>query len=284
MFPSTLPVGAPDLTRVSDFHRYLHRPRGLHRGDLPDPLSAPASTEGGAASAAGHPGQPGGSSAARSATLSASRLGSLSPSLMQDLQRFERERGSHELLEVIAASLRHGCSLLIHLNLDGHVLPLTVFAVERLVHCPLTPEQLQSARLSTLSVLQVEPAVLRPPGGTDLRRTADPALVGPLDALTWALALRGARDTLLPELAGSAAYRATPAGDLVAPDLPAALGAAITRLRREATNLREMAEWPGFDRERACRLLNGLYLQSALIVSRAHPAATNEGWRGSPPG
>jgi hypothetical protein len=280
MFPSTLPVGAPDLTRVSDFHRYLHRPRGLHRGDPHDPLSALAPTAGGAASAADASGPPG----LRSTARSMSRLGSLSPSLMQDLQRFERERGSHELLEVIAASLRHGCSLLIHLNLDGHVLPLTVFAVERLVHCPLTPEQLQSARLSTLSVLQVEPAVLRPPGGTDLRRAADPALVGPLDALTWALALRGARDTLLPELAGSAAYRATPAGDLVAPDLPAALAAAIVRLRREATNLREMAEWPGFDRERACRLLNGLYLQSALIVSRAHPAATNEGWRGSPPG
>lgn len=283
MFPSTLPVGAPDLTRVSDFHRYLHRPRGLHRGDLPDPPSAPGSTDSGATSATVHPGRPipaEGSPAARSA----SRLGSLSPSLMQDLQRFERERGRHELLEVIAASLRHGCPLLVHLDLDGHVLPLTVFAVERLAHCPLTPEQLQSARLSTLSVLQVEPAVLRPPGGTDLRRAADPAQVGPLDALTWALALRGARDTLLPELTGSAAYRATPAGDLVAPDLPAALAAAIVRLRREATNLREMAEWPGFDRERACRLLNGLYLQSALIVSRAHPAATNEGWRGTAPG
>ena len=28
------------------------------------------------------------------------------------------------------------------------------------------------------------------------------------------------------------------------------------------------------------RLLNALYLQSGLIVSRTHPAATNDGWTG----
>jgi hypothetical protein len=28
------------------------------------------------------------------------------------------------------------------------------------------------------------------------------------------------------------------------------------------------------------RLLNALYLQAALRVSRTHPAATNEGWGG----
>jgi hypothetical protein len=39
-----------------------------------------------------------------------------------------------------------------------------------------------------------------------------------------------------------------------------------------------MAQWPGFERERATRLLNGLYLQGGLMVSRTHPAATNEGW------
>ena len=58
---------------------------------------------------------------------------------------------------------------------------------------------------------------------------------------------------------------------------------AVRRLKRETTNLRAMAQWIGFDRERAMRVLNGLYLQSALIVSRTHPAATNEGWRGYPP-
>jgi hypothetical protein len=52
----------------------------------------------------------------------------------------------------------------------------------------------------------------------------------------------------------------------------------VARLRVQTSNLREMATWPGFDRERAMRLLNALYLQAGLIVSRTHPAATNDGW------
>ena len=32
--------------------------------------------------------------------------------------------------------------------------------------------------------------------------------------------------------------------------------------------------------QRAMRLLNALYLQSGLIVSRSHPAATNQGGTG----
>ena len=34
------------------------------------------------------------------------------------------------------------------------------------------------------------------------------------------------------------------------------------------------------DGPRAMRMLNGLYLQAGLMVSRTHPAATNEGWFG----
>jgi hypothetical protein len=42
-----------------------------------------------------------------------------------------------------------------------------------------------------------------------------------------------------------------------------------------------MAEWPGFDRPRAMRMLNGLYLQAGLMVSRTHPVATNEAGSGN---
>lgn len=246
MFPSTLPAGAPELMRISDFRRYLQQSQD--RGD-------------------------------RTTT----RLSSLSPSLLQDLLRFEREGRGSELLEVIAAALRHGKNLLIHLGLEAHVIPLTVFPVERLAHAPVPPEQLHALRLNALEVLQVEPALLEPPGGRERTLVAEAALYGPLGSLTWALAMRGARDTLLPELTGSAAYRVTPGADLKGLDLGGTLNAAIARLRRESTNLREMAEWPGFDRERAARLVNALYLQSSLIVSRTHPAATNEGWRSHPP-
>jgi hypothetical protein len=245
MFPSTLPAGAPELMRISDFRRYLQQSQD--RGD-------------------------------RTST----RLSSLSPSLLQDLLRFEREDRGSELLEVIAAALRHGKSLLIHLGLEAHVIPLTVFPVERLAHAPMPPEPLLALRLNALEVLQVEPALLEPPGGRESALVAEAALYGPLGGLTWALAMRGARDTLLPELTGSAAYRVTPGADLRGLEPGGTLNAAIARLRRDSTNLREIAEWPGLDRERAARLVNALYLQSALIVSRTHPAATNEGWRSHP--
>ena len=245
MFESTLPMGTPDLMRVSGFRRYLDEV--AVRGP-----TGPAST----------------------------RLSSLSPSLLDDLLRFERDGSGSELLEVLAASLRHGRDLLIHLELSGRVIPLTVFPSDRLAHCPLPPAQLLEARLNALGVMHVEPALFKPPGHGKRSWVTDASQYSPLGPLTWELALRGAREALLPELAGSAAYRVTPAADLQALNLSGSMAAAVVRLRRETTNLREIATWPGFDRGRAMRLLNALYLQAALIVSRTHPAATNEGWAG----
>ena len=95
--------------------------------------------------------------------------------------------------------------------------------------------------------------------------------------LLWELALRGARETLLPEIAGPAAYRVAPGSALHRLGLSGSLQAAVEQLRQRPCNVAEIASWPGFDRERATRLLNGLYLHAALIVSRTHPAAINGG-------
>ena len=59
-------------------------------------------------------------------------------------------------------------------------------------------------------------------------------------------------------------------------ELSGTMAAAVHRMKREATNLKEMSAWAGFDRERAMRLLNGLYLQSALMATRTHPAACSD--------
>jgi hypothetical protein len=56
--------------------------------------------------------------------------------------------------------------------------------------------------------------------------------------------------------------------------------AAIVRLQGNGVSLRELADWPGFDNERAARLLNALYLQSGLIVSRTSRAASDS-WFGA---
>ena len=234
MFESTLPVGTPDLMRISAFQRYLNE---SVRGNL------------------------------------SSRLSSLSPTLAQDLKRFDRaEIDALEPLDVLAASLRHQNDVVVHLQCEARVVPLTILPGRRQVLCPMTMDQFLALRLCDLSVLHVEPA------GPVALTEADPNLSVPLGLVAWELALRGSRGELLPEIAGPAAYRIAPGTEIDALHLTGSLAAATTRLRRETSNLRDIASWPGFDRERATRLLNGLYLQAALIVSRTHPAAMHEGW------
>lgn len=199
-------------------------------------------------------------------TLQASLDPALEPSLMQDLQRFDsraRAGSGLEVLEVVAAAVRHARALRLLLEHEGLVLPLTVMPKERVVHAPLPLAQWGLLRWSTLKVLQVEPA-------------ADTGAVGhlaPLGLVLWALALHGSRAELLPEIAGPVAYRIAPSTDFSGLDLAGTLASAVGRLRRQTTPLGEISAWPGLDRERAMRLLNGLYLQSGLIITRSHPAA-----------
>jgi hypothetical protein len=239
MFHSTTPDGEAALMRVSAFQRqYLDS-------------AAPADAEAGA-----------------------TRLMALNPSLMQDLLRFERTHRPGEgldVLEVLAAALRHGRALLLHLQLDYRVIPLAVLPAERQVHSPLSQRQLLDLRLHDLRVLRVEPAL------GDAERDATPMGLQSLSPLLWELALRGSRQALLPEIAGVAAYRVIPGADLEALDLTGSLGAAVARLRQQTTPLRDIAAWPGFDPDRASRMLNGLYLQSALMITRTHPGAINHG-------
>lgn len=250
MFESTLPAGAPDLIRASAFRRYLDE---MVKEGESDSVSG--------------------------------RLSSLSPSLMQDLMRFEqahRPGEGLEVLEVLAAGVRHGRNLLVHLQDGPRVVPLTIFPHERLAHCPLPMLQFLETQLTELQVLHVEPAVLRAPGDREHALVGAPECYAPLGPLLWELALRGAREELLPEIGGLAAYRVAPGLDLKGLALGGTLSAAVFRLKRGTTSLRDIAEWPGFDRGRAMRLLNALYLQAGLIVSRSHPAATAESWRRGP--
>lgn len=248
MFPSTLPMDAPDS-----------RPPAPRAGARPPSPWA-------AALAGDDPVH--------------TALSSLSPSLMQDLLRFDEHNPQRELLEVLAAGVRHTQPLAIGLAWGQQSLTLSVFPTHRLVHCPMAMDDFLAGNLEALRVRQVQPATLRPPGSPEVARIGNPALYAPLGPLLWAVALRGSRDALLPELAGQAAYRVAPGVTLSGLDVPDAMAACIGRLRRQTSNLRELAEWHQIGLQRATRLLNALYLQSGLIVSRTHPAATNEGWTG----
>ena len=138
--------------------------------------------------------------------------------------------------------------------------------------------QFMALPLGELSVLQVEPALLRPPGDRVHAMVGEPAHYSALGPALWELALRGPRAELLPEIAGPAVYRVAPGLDVSSLPVIGALVAAIQRLARQGASLRELSDWPGMDRERATRLLNALYLQSGLIVSRSHPDAVRDGW------
>lgn len=231
-FDSTQPSFDTVLPRVSDFQRRLR-------------TAAP------------------GSDSAPNSTLNST----LDRSLLLDLQRFEARTDSPglEVLEVVAAAVRHARPLRLLLQHEDIVLPLTVMPVERLVHAPLPLAQWGLLRWHALKVLQVEPAA----AGGEL---TDESHLAPLGVVLWALALHGSRAELLPEIAGPVAYRMAPGTDLSSLSLGGPLASAMARLRRQSTPLHEISGWPGFDRERAMRLLNGLYLQAGLIVTRAHPA------------
>lgn len=221
--------------------------------------------------------------AAAGTGVAGTRLSSLDTSLMQDLLRFDLVGGPGpglEVLEVMAAALRHGRSLRVEMRHDASEVVWTVFPNQNLFHCPFSADQLSRLHLRRLQVERVEPARREPPA-----LAAKATHTFALRPLLWDLALHGSRSELLPEIAGPVAYRISPAGELAALrqlEQESSLAAAVARLRLETTALSDLASWPGFDRERAQRLLNGLYLSAALMVSRTHPSALRDLTRPEP--
>ena len=215
--------------------------------------------------------------AAAGTGVAGTRLSSLDTSMMQDLLRFDRVGGPGpglEVLEVMAAALRHGRSLRVEMRHDAREVVWTVFPNQKLFHCQLSADSRRRLHLRRLRVERVEPARREPPAPD-----AKTPHIFSLRPMLWDLALHGSRGDLLPEIAGPVAYRISPAGDLAALqrlEEGATLAAAVARLRRQTTALAELEAWPGFDRGRAQRLLNGLYLNSALMVSRTHPSAIQD--------
>lgn len=200
----------------------------------------------------------------------------LKPSLLADLQRREDFSSSLDLLEVLAACVRHRQEVVIYIARDQYIVPLTVFPYDNLYYCPLYPRDLFDAGLKTSRLLRLEASQMSIPGQTDGRYIGTPELYRPLRLLLWGTALRGPRNTLLPELAGPAVYRVRSDFEISGLFFDAAHLQAIQRLIKQVAPLRVIAQWPGFDEEHAVRFLNTLYLLSGLIISRTHPAALSE--------
>ena len=207
------------------------------------------------------------------------RLGSetlLPTTLLSDLQKLEHNLLEGDVLEIVAACMRHHEPALLYLEHEELVWPVTLFPSQLLYHSPRDMAHASTKGMAHLKVLGYEPPGVRPPGHWMFERVAQTEHYRPLPPLLWAIALHGPRNILLTEIGGTAAYRAlkNPADEgLVA---PGALGSAAERLRRESAPLRDIARWPGMSTDRASRLLNALYLATGLLVTRSHPAARTQ--------
>lgn len=201
----------------------------------------------------------------------------LPTTLLAELRRIDAEGGrGSDVLEVVAACVRHREAALLCLEYEGLVWPVTLFPSQTIYHSPRDMAEALPDALAKLGLISTEVPGVRPPGHWMHERVAHAEHYRPLLPLLWQLALNGPRTSLLAEIGGTAAYRAlkSPADEgLVA---GGAIGSAVERLRRETVSLRTICSWPGMDLERASRMLNGLYLISALLATRAHPAARPE--------
>lgn len=197
----------------------------------------------------------------------------LSTTLMADLQRRGNDAARGDVLEVLAACMRHREAALLYLQHEELVWPVTVFPAQMIYHSPRDMALASDGGLAELKLLNIEPPGVLPPGHWKHERVGRHEHYRSLAPLLWQMALKGPRSALLAEIGGTAAYRAL--GNAPGPGLQAtgALGSAVERLRRDSASLRDMAAWPGLSLERAGRLLNGLYLASALMVMRTHPSA-----------
>ncbi|TMH02503.1 MAG: hypothetical protein E6H79_13740 [Betaproteobacteria bacterium] len=200
----------------------------------------------------------------------------LSTTLTGELQRLERDPDNNDVLEVLAACLRNREPALLYLRHEDMVWPVTIFPWNMLYHCPRDFATASAAGMADLMLLGSEAPGVRPPGDWMHERIARADHYRPLVPMLWAVALYGPRAALLTEIGGTAAYRVLNREALRELEVPGALGSALERLRRESAALRSIAGWPGMSVERASRLLNALYLASALLVTHTHPAARTE--------
>ena len=206
----------------------------------------------------------------------------LPTTLLADLRRMRGSTSDGDVLEVIAACVRHREAALLYLEQGQFVWPVTLFPREGLYHSPRDAVSMATSfALSQLRLLIAEPPGVRAPGSGMHERVASADKYHPLTGLLWTVAMHGPRPALLGEIDGRAAYRVVAANTRELPALRGAVSSTVTRLERQSASLQEIARWPGMSVERASRILNALYLSGTLLVSRAHPAARGSrlGWR-----
>jgi hypothetical protein len=192
----------------------------------------------------------------------------LSPSLLSDLRRFTDEVRNTDLLPVLAASVRHLRPLVMQLQYSDRTIALSVLPREQQFLCTLDFFALPADEVSRLRLVHVGPI---PPAGAHGLTDVAQAHTGVLAPLLWRLALHGARDELLPEIAGPVRYRLAPGVPLRSLPMDAWSLPLLKSLRGEAATLEELAPQDELGQARTRRLLNAIYLQGRLLITRSLP-------------
>ena len=201
----------------------------------------------------------------------------LPSTLQSELDRLHAHADTDDVLEVMAACLRHRESALLYVGMAPYVWSVTLFPIQGIYHARRdVADPVMAEGLGRLKLISAERPIVRPPGHWLHERVSAHDKYHPMSELVWEVALRGPRATLLTEISGRTAYRLAPGRGEDRPVPSGAIASAIVRLRKETGSLREMTSWPGMSLERASRLLNALYLTDSLIVMRTHPRARKE--------
>jgi len=174
------------------------------------------------------------------------------------------------LLIVVAACLRHARPLSVHLQHANAVVELSLFPREHLYHSSVDLAALTPIELSGLQMLRVQPQASLDSPGLD-RRPLQESELRPLRPLLWRLAMHGATSELLPEISGRAKFRVTPGGVPAELLLDERVQALLDRMRGRPSSLDELASTTTLERAQVRRLINALYLQSGLMITRSFP-------------
>ncbi|MEQ1685441.1 MAG: hypothetical protein ABL916_17495 [Burkholderiaceae bacterium] len=201
----------------------------------------------------------------------------LSPSLLSDLRRFVDDPGLTDMLAVVAACVRHARPLALHVGNGNNISVLSVFPREQLFQCYLELQALSTEQFACLRLLHVEPEYPLLAGEINPESMRSGRLE-PLGPFLWRLAMHGANSELLPEISGPTHYRLSMGVRLDRlPIDPRALPLLQT-LRRRPVSLDELVKSTDLGGAWVRRLLNALYLQSGLMLTRSIPSP----WFGRP--
>lgn len=166
------------------------------------------------------------------------------------------------LLRLVASCVRRGQDVQLTVDLDGNSNSLTIWPRKQLFGSDvdlLALSEVATQRLALVSGRQLMP------GASDANCVTH---LGALRHLLWKFALHGRHSGLLPEIGGTRTYRVVSAFDAGDLDLPPVCESLLMHLRSDPVSL-EFLDSLSPRKGVAARLLNGLYLQSALMVSRA---------------